>query len=459
MQAWENFLTALESDLGAEVVTRWLKPLRIVRFDAGNLYLEAQDQFQALWFEEHVRRRATKEFVNNNQRRIKIHLTIADANNKTNVARSKTRKPIQNEKSFGSHAFTIQFDQLDPNSTFLNFVPSESNEVAYKLLLETCGIEPQQDRPTNALFNPIYLYGGKGTGKTHLLMSAADVLRKKGLNVIYSRAETFTEHVVNAIRAGEMSAFRQSYRNIDVLIIDDVHLFSRKGATQEELFHTFNTLHIAGKQIILSASCSPQELQLIEPRLVSRFEWGIVLMLEQLSKEHLEKMIHKKSESMRFPLNHKVVTFLTESFKSPKSLTRALEALVLRSHMNNPAQTFSSTSLTVAIAKHYLTDLLIEEEKQAITPQRIIQAVSESFGIRTDDFLGKSQNRESVLPRQLAMYLCRNNLKLPYMKIGDLFQRDHSTVMSSVKQIEKSVESGDQDILGYVSSISRKLQA
>jgi chromosomal replication initiator protein len=456
MQAWENFLAKLEEELGSEVVDKWLKPLKIVRFDAGNLYLEAGDKFQALWFEEHVREKAQKLLVNNNQRKIKVHLSVAAEPQAVQPPKTKPKKWASLEKTLGSQVFSIHFDNLDPHCTFKNFIYGSSNEVAYKLLLETCG-ESVQD--PSVVFNPIFLYGSKGTGKTHLLMAAAHALKKKGLKVIYTRAETFTDHVVNAIRAGEMSTFRQSYRSIDVLIIDDVHVFSRKGATQEELFHTFNTLHMAGKQIILSAGCSPQELQLIEPRLVSRFEWGIVLQLEPLSEEELAKMIQKKAEAMKYPLNPKVTHFLIESFKSgSKALARALEALILRTHMNSPSQTLSSTTLTVSVAKHYLSDLIGEEEKAAVTPEKIIQAVAESFGVRADDFLNKSQNRESVLPRQLAMYLCRSNLHLPFMKIGDLFTRDHSTVMSSVRQVQKNIDDGDQNIIGHVASITKKLQ-
>ncbi len=459
MQAWQSFLLHLEKELGSASVDKWLRPLKVLRYDAANLYLEASDPFQVLWFEEHVRQKAQIEFLNNNHRKIKIHLSVANAPAQPVKGKAKRTHPAPANDT----PFKLTFDKLDPNCTFKTFIESPENRVAFKLLCEVCGYNPdtRQDTlplPSNAPFNPIYLYGTKGTGKTHLLMAAAEALTARGLKVIYSRSESFTEHVVNAIRAGEMSTFRQSYRNIDVLLLDDVHVFSRKGATQEELFHTFNTLHLAGKQIILSANSAPQELQLIEPRLVSRFEWGIVLPLEQLSKPELLKVVQKKAEALNFPLNPKVGQFLIDSFESgTKSLSRALEALILRSHINNPSGNISSTSMTVAVAKHYLNDLIAEEEKQALTPQRIIQAVSEAYGVMSDEFMGKSQNRDSVVPRQLAMYFCRTSLNMPFMKIGDLFDRDHSTVMSSVKQIQKSLVEGDQEITSAVANISKKL--
>jgi chromosomal replication initiator protein len=305
-------------------------------------------------------------------------------------------------------------------------------------------------------FNPLYLYGPTGCGKTHLLMSLTQTFRAQGLRSIYVRAEQFTDHVVTAIRAGEMSTFRQAYRNTDLLIVDDVHVFSRKGATQEEFFHTFNTLHLEGKQIILSANCAPQELQLIEPRLVSRFEWGIVLPLKPLLAEELKYMLQVKSQALHFFLPAKVLEFLLETFTSnPKALIKAFEALVLRLHLDAH---HSIQNLTVSAVKALLSDLLIEEQKSALTPPKIIQAIAEHYGIRTEDILGKSQTRECALPRQLAMHLCREKLKMPFMKIGDLFSRDHSTVMASVKSIQKSLKEDHRDITGAWHAILKKLQ-
>ena len=305
-------------------------------------------------------------------------------------------------------------------------------------------------------FNPIYLYGPTGCGKTHLMMSLTQTFRARGLKCIYARAELFTDHVVTAIRAGEMSTFRQAYRNADILIVDDVHVFSRKGATQEEFFHTFNTLHLEGKQIILAANCSPQDLYLIEPRLVSRFEWGIVLPLKPLSMEELKRMLLAKSQALQFFLPPRVVDFLLETFVSnPKALIKAFEALVLRLHLDSH---HTIQNLTVIGAKTLLSDLLIEEQKSALTSSKIIQAVADHYGIRTDDILGKSQTRECALPRQLAMHFCREKLKMPFMKIGDLFSRDHSTVMSSVKFIQKSVEEDHPNIAGARQAILKKLQ-
>ena len=459
MRAWESFLTKQKEQLGQKIVEKWLSPLRVVKFDAGNLYLEAQNHFQALWFEEHIRKKAEVELHSSNQRQVKIHLAIAN-----DLPKQKNSKRKFPKKSFDSEPFQFQFDTLDPFCTFETFIASDSNLVPYKLMQEIISYQTQSDMEEFSekeliSFNPVYIYGLPGTGKTHLLMATAKALQEKGLNVIYVRAQTFTDHVVRAIRAGEMSVFRQTYRQADVLVIDDAHVFSRKGATQEEFFHTFNALHLAGKQIILSAGCVPQELQHIEPRLISRFEWGIVLPMSPLDRSQTKKLLSNKMEALKFPLEKKTCDYLLDTFNSnPKSLTRALEALVLRSHMKGSEGQLSS-QLTVPETKLALKDLVEEERESEITPEKINFVVAEQFGVTSEGLTGSSQKKDYVLPRQIAMYLCRDKLNLSYKKIGDLYNRDHSTVMSSVKRIGKELESGHHELAASLNAIKNRLMA
>lgn len=451
MKAWDNFIHLQEVELGKETVKKWLRCLSVLRFDAGNIFLEAKDSFQALWFEEHIRAKAEASLVNSNNRKIKVHLSVAG----DQKPKEKGVKKKKNSEVDSNHSFDLRFDALDPLCTLENFVPSEKNKLIYKVLCELVGSVTGQTIPL-ATFNPIYLYGSTGTGKTHLMMSLYHCLVQKGLKVLYARAETFTDHVVGAFRTGQMSLFRQTYRNIDVLLLDDVHVFSRKTATQEELFHTFNTLHVEGKQIVLAANCAPNELHLIEPRLISRFEWGIVLPLEPLAKEELIRVLHQKSKLLGFPLSMKVTEFLVDNFPSnTKSLIKALEALILRLHADVKHPT---AQLTVYLVKQVLADLLIEEEKMALTPQKIIQAVAEHYGIRPEDILGKAQSRDCALPRQMAMALCRSQLNMPYMKIGDAFDRDHSTVMTSVKQIHQALDTDSEEITSPWQSILKRMK-
>lgn len=459
MRAWEEFLSHQEKELGKEIVDKWLRPLKVVRFDACNLYLEASDSFKALWFEEHIRLKAQTRLFNNNRKQIKVHIAVANLKETSTLKRKKNSKV-----SIATPTFSLRFDEIDPEAQFDTFLPSQNNLLAYKLLTETSGLNSETLASLNPttlppMFNPIYLCGRSGTGKTHLLMATANALKKAGFSVLYVKAETFTEHVVNAIRTGEMQTFRKAYRNIDALLIDDIEVFSRKGATQEELFHTFNTLHVENKLIILSASSAPQELKFIEPRLVSRFEWGIVIPLQMSDKEAMRHILLRKAEKIDFPLDEKVISFLLDTFgNNNKTLLRALEALVLRTHLNQGLGHPPTLPLSLKTAQNFLIDLIQEEEKAVLTPGKIIRTVSEYYGIRMDDILSKSQARECVLPRQIAMHLCREKLNLPFMKIGDIFSRDHSTVMTSVKQIQKGIESKSQEIAGSIKAILKLLE-
>lgn len=457
MQAWENFVESLEIEMGNETIQKWLKSLKILRFDAGNLYLEAKDSFQVMWFEEHIRQKVHTRFFNNNHRRIKVHLVLANAPTKSKASTAKAQK----KSEVNTHSFNLAFDEPDSNCSLSTFVVSECNLLTYKVFSQIAGKKDEGESDNivdRSSLTPLYVSGPAGSGKTHLLMATALALRQQGLHVIYARAQSFTDHVVSAIRAGEMSTFRQAYRNSDVLIIDDAHVFSRKGATQEEFFHTFNTLHVAGKQIILSANCSPAELQFIEPRLVSRFEWGIALTLDVPTRDAMEQILKARTELLQFPLQQKVCEFLLDSFPNPKSLIHSLDALALRAHMNKHLSKTPSNHLTVILVKQILADLLLEQHEAALTPPRILQHVAEFFGIRTEDILGKAQTRDCVLPRQISMYFCRNELKLPYLRIGELFSRDHSTVMSSVKQIQKGVESDNEEIQVPCRAIMKKMR-
>jgi chromosomal replication initiator protein len=454
MQAWESFVESLEIEMGSETIQKWLRSLKILRFDACNLYLEAKDTFQAMWFEEHIRQKVLARLFNNNHKRIKVHLAVANAPPKT---KSRKSKP-QQEDSLNAR-FQLTFDEPEFDLTFSSFVISESNLLTHKVFSQIVGSEDAPiDKAHLSSLTPLYVSGPTGSGKTHLLMATATALRQKGLHVIYSKAQSFTDHVVSAIRAGEMSTFRQAYRNSDVLIIDDVHVFSRKGATQEEFFHTFNTLHVAGKQIILSANCTPAELQFIEPRLVSRFEWGIALSLEVPPRDKMEQIIRGKTTAFDFPLHQKVIDFLLNSFPNPKCFIKAIEALILRVHLKQNVQKINSMHLTEPLSRQILSDLLKEQQEAALTPSRILQHVAEYFGIKVEDILGKAQTRDCVLPRQIAMLFCRQELKLPYLKIADLFSRDHSTVMSSVKQIQKGMDADEQEIAVPCRAILKKLK-
>lgn len=422
MEPWNRFLSELEEKLGEATVNKWLRPLLVLRFDAANLYLSAQNTFQIDWFEEHIRPYLTGKFFNNNQRPIQVHLSLPNQPYFKN-----TKQP---DKKKIEPSFFIAPDSLDPEMILENFIPSDQNKMAFEIISEA----------ERSPFNPIFLYGPKNSGKSHLLMSAVRILQEKRKNVFFVRANSFTEHVVQAIRLGFMQQFREIYRRVDALVIDDIHIFSRKNATQEEFFHTFNALQTNLQTIILSANKAPSLLEEIEPRLISRFEWGITIGLNTIDP----KLILKKKASLwNIALSAEMIEYLVEKF--PFAPLVALQALALR--------TQKSSLLTPKLAEPILKDLLAKEEENSWTADRIIKKTAGHYGIKIEDLRGKSQTKESAYPRQLAMYLCREKLKLPYQKIGEAFGRDHSTVMASVKQIQKAIDENDQSLIRSISSI------
>jgi chromosomal replication initiator protein len=460
MRAWEEFLKIQEQELGEATIDKWLRPFKIVRFDACNLYLEAPDSFKAAWFEEHIRPKLASKLLSSGNKKIKVHLSVHSPADP--IATLPKKSKTATTSSFGK-PLSLTFDDSNPECQFNNFIPSEGNLLALKLLCETSGICPQTFQPLEKKhplsFNPIYLAGKHGVGKSHLMMATANCLRAMGQSVVYVRAETFTEHVVDAIRSGEMQQFRKGYRYVDTLIIDDIEVLSRKNATQEEFFHTFNALHLENKQIILSSNFAPQELKFIEPRLVSRFEWGIVVPLYPLDQESIKKVLLQKSKKAHFPLSEEVTEFLLDTFTSNlKSLLRAFDALILRTHLNQGITDTATLPLSLHRVQHCIPDLIEDEEKASLTPGKIIRSVAEHYGVSMDDILSKSQSRACALPRQVAMHLCRHQLNMPFVKIGDLFSRDHSTVMTSVKQVQKDLEGKNHEISTSVGAILKRLE-
>ena len=430
MQAWDDFLSAQEKRLGKVTVDKWLRPLRVVHFDSGNLYLEASGAFQIHWFEEQVRPCLTTEFINNNHRPIKVHVSLKESGQETKKERiEKRQEPL-----------VFFADALDPAATLENFIPSSDFLVGYRLLSEL----------TNAP-SPIFLWGEAGSGKTHLLMALQKAFQSKGLKALYVRTQTFTQHFVAAIRNSQMPLLRAHYRAADVLLLDDIHQLARKDATQEEFFHTFNVLHMAGKQLILTAPLPPSSLTDIEPRLISRFEWGITLHLGQLGKEELHTLLKQRCAAFEHCLSKEVRARLVDTFPSCAALNRALETLTLRLHLES-----SPSTLWIDIER-LLHDLLAKEESAKLTPEKIIAAVAAYSGICSKDILSKAQDRACVLPRQLAMYLCRKELRLSYPTLGRLFSRDHSTVMTSVKQIEQKIKAQEQKIVTALLTIQRQV--
>lgn len=435
MRAWDAFLQAQEVRLGGDVHARWLLPLVVVHFDAFNLYLEAQDVFQIEWFEQHIRPLLKTSLLSASGKPIKVHLTLK------NALPSPSR-----ELKLTAPSLALARDPLDPRFTLENFIAKTKGAPIVRLFSELA------TQSTPFPLSPVCLVGPAGSGKTHLLQALTQSLQARGVNALYVRAETFTEHVIAAIRSGHMGFFRKTYRHVETLIVDDVHSFARKFATQEEFFHTFNALHTQKKQIVLSSRCSPHTLQDVEPRLTSRFEWGIVLYFDTLQQEELKEVLLARCKDLEVQLPEEGIDFLIRSFADIASLNKAFEALLLRSHLEG-----GGAIENVRQMQHLLGDLLSAQKTPALTPEKIYEVVASVYGVLQSDILGLSQCKEYSLPRHVAMYLCRKKLHLSFPSIGRLFGRDHSTVMTSIKRVECLLTSSDPHLTHALTEIQSRL--
>jgi len=406
MQAWIFFLKKQEKKFGKEIVDKWLRSLKVIKFDACNLYLEAKDLFQINWFQEYIKPIIQNQLINNNGHKIKIHIT-------TNTFANTTNKKLETTEEI----YKFEEDHINSQCSFDKFLVNEKNEFAFKLL-----------KNKTDFYNPIFLYGPTGCGKTHLLMSIAYKLKQKNMKTLFIKSTTFAEHVVKAFRSSLIKEFRNFYRYIDVLCIDDIHFFDKKKATQEEFFHTFNTLYSKKSQIIITSNTAPSKLKNIEERLISRFEWGVPVSIKQYEKEELEKILEKHEELLHLNLPKELKTFLINNFKNAKLLIRTLKNIV-KSQI--PIQ-------NTQLITHKLKKLIYFNQKKENLHNVILEKTSNFFKIETESIKGKSQKKEHVIPRQIAMYLLRTELNMTYNKIAQIFSKDHSTIISSVKKIKEN---------------------
>lgn len=436
MNQWSIFLKHLETLFDSKTVETWVKPLKVVNFDARNLYLRADNQFQIAWFKEHIKSLADEKLLTSSGRPIKVHI-ICD---EEKTEKPEVQKPAQKlNPNFAS-------DFCDPSFTFDTFFASNKTRLSCDIITRLIA----QEHETGELAsNPLFLYAPTASGKTHLLTAMAHKLESQGKKVFMVHALTFASHVIRAFRGSLLHEFRQTYRNIDVLIIDDIHLLKRKVSSQEELFHTFNWLHTRGKMIVLSANTLPSQLEDIEERLISRFEWGLSLALEKPLQEDLSRILESKAKELELELTPSLIQWLLTSFASPETLTKALSTLALHHR--------SQMAIDKERAQFYLADLLLLEKSKQLTLDTIVSKVCAYYGIKNEDVLGRSQNKETSLPRQVSMYMCREKMKTPYLQLGDFFNRDHSTVITSVKGVKNRVKKKEPAILTAIDKISQAL--
>lgn len=323
---------------------------------------------------------------------------------------------------------------LNPKYTFDTFVIGNSNRFAHAASLAVA------EAPAQA-YNPLFIYGGVGLGKTHLMHAIGHYILSQNSNtkVLYVTSEKFTNELINSIRDDKNEEFRNRYRNIDVLLIDDIQFIAGKERTQEEFFHTFNALHEANKQIIISSDRTPKEIPTLEDRLRSRFEWGLIADIQPPDLETRVAILKKKAEIEGIEIDNDVLLFIANRIESNiRELEGALIRIMAYSSLTN-------NKLNVAVAEEALKDIIADNKPKPITSELIQEVVAEHFDLKIEDFKSKKRSRPIAYPRQIAMYLCRELTDLSLPKIGDEFGgRDHTTVIHAYDKISQEIEEDPQ---------------
>ena len=358
------------------------------------------------------------------------------------------KKLIQNTNATVSQ-LAIQNANLNPRYTFDTFVVGKNNNLAHAASLAVA-------ESPGEIYNPLFIYGGVGLGKTHLMHSIAHFILKNNPNskILYVTSEKFTNELIDAIRNKNnisTTEFREKYRNDDVLLIDDIQFIIGKESTQEEFFHTFNALYEAKKQIIISSDRPPKEIETLEERLRSRFEWGLTVDIQPPDYETRMAILRKKEELEGYNIDNEVIKYIASNVKSNiRELEGALTKIVAFSKLNK-------REINTALAEEALKDLISPNSVTEVTPELIIKVVSEHFGITPGDIVAQKRSKELVFARQIAMYLCGNMTNESLQNIGKaLGGRDHTTIIHGTKKIVSTLEK-DETLRNTIDILKKKI--
>ena len=439
LTTWSDALAGLRAEVGEQGFDMWLRPTRAVAVRDHTLVIEIPNRFVRDWLLEHYGpaiRRCLHQVAG---RAISIEWMISPL---PTQAAEPPSAPGGPSKPQGRPAAV----GLNPRYTFDTFVIGSSNRFAHAAALAV-GTAPAR------AYNPLFTYGGVGLGKTHLLHAIGHqaLQAQPGAKILYLSSEQFTNQLITAIQTRSTVKFRERYRTVDVLLLDDIHFIAGKESTQEEFFHTFNTLYEAHKQIVLCSDRPPKEIRGLEARLVSRFEWGLVTDIQPPDLETRIAICRKKAEGHPVTVPDEVVSFIAERIHSNiRELEGALVRVVAYS-------TLISQPITLTLAHEVLKDLVLEESKR-VSIEVIQQRVADYFEIRTADMKGKRRTKQLVYPRQIAMYLARQLTDASLPAIGEQFGgRDHSTVLYACGKIEESVRT-QPAVKTLVEQLSRTIQ-
>lgn len=427
VELWQEALRQLEGRIGKQNFETWIKPVHIDAISETRVILAVPNKFFRDWLAEHYFREISEVLTSLTHSGLQISLAVEDQS-QTKPRTEKTHKPEKkNERE--QAAKPQRPNNLVPKYTFENFVIGASNQFAHAASMAVA------NQPGDH-YNPLFIYGGVGLGKTHLANAIGHraVATRAGLKVFYLSSESFMNELIGSLRRDKMDEFKTKFRNIDILIIDDVQFIAGKERTQEEFFHTFNSLYESHKQIVITSDKFPKEIPGLEDRLRNRFEWGLIADIQPPDIETRVAIIQKKAEGEAIQLPHDVAIFLATNINSN---VRELEGSLTRL---GAFASLTKSIITIELAKEVLYNTLKGSQKE-VTVESIQKTICEFYNIKMGDLKAKRRTRNIAVPRQVAMYLCRKHTETSFPAIGDKFGgRDHSTVIHASRTIEKRIK-------------------
>jgi chromosomal replication initiator protein len=420
-QAWQSVLSQLQSEMPKASFDTWLSDTRPIALENGSLRVGAPSAYARDWLESRLGSTISRLLVG-----------ILDSNVGVNFEVAQSERPAAPVAEMdGGYmdpgpSLRDRHACLNPRYTFDNFVVGSGNRLAQ------AACQAVAEKPARA-YNPLFLYGGVGLGKTHLLHAIGNACAVRGLNVLYVSSEEFTNEIINAIRTHTTQAFREKYRSADVLLVDDIQFIAGKESTQEEFFHTFNTLHGQDKQIIVSSDRPPRALVTLEERMRSRFEWGLAADIQPPDLETRLAILRAKADRAGRLVPDDILETIARRVESNiRELEGALNRILAFADL-------SGSALTTELVEAALADLL--PQRQTVRPEKIIELVAREWKTTIEALLGRDRSHKIAEPRQVAMYLMRKETDASLPQIGDVLGgRDHTTVMYAIDKIENQIE-------------------
>ena len=445
-EKWDEITDKMRNEFNISNVSfeTWIKPLKECCVKEGVVYIIIPDVNAGM-----------SEYINSKYKSL-FQVTISEMFDHTYNVEFVIEKDVSSllkgeEFTTPSPVYNINYEaaNLNPKYKFDTFVVGSNNKFAHSACLAVA------ESPGKA-YNPLYLYGGAGLGKTHLMHSIGHFLLEKDSDtkVLYVTSEEFTNEVIESIRSGNaaaMTKLRDKYRTVDVLMVDDVQFIIGKESTQEEFFHTFNVLHAAGKQIVLSSDRPPKEMETLDERFRSRFEWGLIADIQPPDYETRMAILRKNAENCSMQIDEDIINYIATNIKSNiRELEGAFNKIIAFSKLNkvNPS---------LELAEEALKDIISPDKQKEITPELIINVVSEHFGVKPEDIVSKKRTADLALTRQIVMYLCREYTDLSYQNIAKILnKKDHTTIIHGVNTIADGIKT-DEDLNNKIDVIKKKL--